>query len=228
MKQNLSRVAFAMFTLGAACGIAGPAVAQVAGGTTTVDANVNESTKLAMGWSVKKTLMGKTVYNDAGQKVGKVEDLIISPDKNVSYVIVGAGGFVGIGRHDVAIPVSQIQDKAGRLVMAGANKDTIKNMPPFTYVTDSAVRDAYIAAAEKDIAKAKTMVSNLEKKASTATGDAKTKMDAEILAFQADIKTADTKLSTLKQATAARWREFEDDVSAATARLRKAMSKPMG
>jgi sporulation protein YlmC with PRC-barrel domain len=90
-----------------------------------------------MGWSVKKTLMGKTIYNDAGVKVGKVEDLIISPDKNVSYLIVGAGGFVGIGRHDVAIPVSQIQDKAGKLVLPGATKDTIKGMPEFAYAKDA-------------------------------------------------------------------------------------------
>ena len=60
-----------------------------------------------MGWSVKKTLMGKTIYNDVGQKIGTVEDLIVSPERNVSYVIVGAGGLVGVGRHDVAIPVAQ-------------------------------------------------------------------------------------------------------------------------
>lgn len=225
MKLHLSQVALALLTLFGACGLA---TAQVAGGTTTMEASVTESTKLAMGWSVKKTLMGKTVYNDAGQKVGKVEDLIISPDKNVSYVIVGAGGFVGIGRHDVAIPVSQIQDKAGRLVMAGANKDTIKNMPQFTYVADSAVRDAYIAAAEKDIAKAKTAVTSLEKKAGAATADAKMKIDADILALQADIKATDGKLSTMKQSSAARWREFEDAVSAATAHLRKLTSQSMG
>lgn len=52
--------------------------------------------------------------------VGKVQDLIISPDANVSYVIVSAGGFVGIGRHDVAIPVTQIQGPSGKLVMTGA------------------------------------------------------------------------------------------------------------
>lgn len=124
MKKHFSSLTahlmFATLTaVGALC-ITGSATAQVAGGTTTVDTSVTESTKLAMGWSVKKTLMGKTIYNDAGEKVGKVEDLIISPDKNVSYVIVGAGGFIGIGRHDVAIPVTQIQDKAGKLVMAGA------------------------------------------------------------------------------------------------------------
>jgi sporulation protein YlmC with PRC-barrel domain len=82
-----------------------------------------------MGWSVKKTLLGKTVYDDAAQKVGKVDDLIISPDRSVSYAIVGAGGFVGLGRRDVAIAASRIEDKAGRLVMAGATQGTIKDMP---------------------------------------------------------------------------------------------------
>ena len=117
--------------------------AQVAGATTTVGVSITESTQLAMGWSVKKTLMGKSVYNDAGQKVGTVQDLIISPDRNVSYVIVGAGGFVGIGRHDVAIPVVQIQDHAGKLIMAGATKDAIKALPRFEYATDTTRRDQF-------------------------------------------------------------------------------------
>ena len=137
MKMNLSTLSLATLALaGGLCGVT-PALAQIAGGTTTVDATITESTQIAAGWSVKKTLMGTTIYNDAGQKVGTVDDLIISPDRNVSYVIVGAGGFVGIGRHDVAIPVTQIKDQAGKLVMAGANKDTIKSMPEFTYAINT-------------------------------------------------------------------------------------------
>jgi sporulation protein YlmC with PRC-barrel domain len=228
MKKNLSSVALAALTvIGALCS-AGPVAAQVAGGTTTVEASVTESTKLAMGWSVKKTLMGKTVYNDAGVKVGKVEDLIISPDKNVSYVIVGAGGFVGIGRHDVAIPVAQIQDKAGKLVMAGATKDSIKAMPEFTYATDTTKRDAFVAAADKDIAKGKAAMASLEKKAGAAAADAKAKIDVDITALQSDLKSAEAKLGDMKQATAVRWKEFEADVSAATARLRKSTEKALG
>ena len=150
MTKKLTRLALAAIAVVGALGSAVPAAAQVAGGTITVDTSVTEVTRLAMGWSVKKTLMGKTVYNDAGQKIGKVDDLIISPDKNVSFVIVGAGGFVGIGRHDVAVPVSQIQDKAGRLVMSGATKDTIKGMPEFTYATDTTRRDQFVAAADKE------------------------------------------------------------------------------
>ncbi len=228
MKKNLSRLALAALTVVGTLCSAGPVAAQVAGGTTTVESNITESTKLAMGWSVKKTLMGKTIYNDAGQKVGKVEDLIISPDKTVSYVIVGAGGFIGIGRHDVAIPITQIQDKSGKLVMAGATKDTIKGMPGFTYATDTSKRDAFVAAADKDIAKGKAAVASLEKKAGAAAADAKTKIDADLTALQSDVKSVEAKLAEMKQATAVRWKEFEADVSAATARLRKSTEKALG
>ena len=115
MKTNLSPLTLATLALAGVLCSAVPARAHVAGGTTAVGVSVAESTQIAMGWSVKKTLMGKTIYNDAGQKVGKVEDLIISPDKSVSYVIVGAGGFVGIGRHDVAVPVTQIEDRRAQV-----------------------------------------------------------------------------------------------------------------
>ena len=225
MKTNLSSMALATLTVVGALCIAGPAAAQVADGTTTVDTRITESTDIALGWSVKKTLMGKTIYNDAGQKVGKVEDLIISPDKNVSYVIVGAGGFVGIGRHDVAIPVSQIQDKAGKLVMPGATKDTIKGLPEFTYANDTTKRDQFIAAADKDIASGKAAVASLEKKSGAAAADAKARIDVDITALKSDVKSAEAKLSELKQANAVRWKEFEADVSAATARLRKSTEK---
>jgi len=228
MKKSLSRLALAMLTLAGVLCTAGPVVAQVAGGSTTVGVAVVESTKVAMGWSVKKTLMGKTIYNDAGQKVGKVEDLIISPDKNVSYVIVGAGGFVGIGRHDVAIPVSQIQDKAGKLVMPGATKDTIKGLPEFTYANDTTKRDQFIAAADKDIASGKAAVASLEKKSGAAAADAKARIDVDITALKSDVKSAEAKLSEMKQAGAVRWKEFEADVSSSTARLRKSVDKAMG
>jgi sporulation protein YlmC with PRC-barrel domain len=223
MKQNFSLVAMATLTLAGAFFSAQPAWAQVAGGTTTVNAAITESTQIALGWSVKKTLMGKTIYNDAGNKVGKIEDLIISPDRNLSYVIVGAGGFVGIGRHDVAIPVSQIQDRAGKLVMPGATQDMIKSMPQFQYANDTARRDQLIAGAEADIAKGKSKLDELQKRAATASTEAKAKIDLQITALQVDVKSAQTKLTELKKAAAVRWKEFESSVSAATARLRKSI-----
>lgn len=223
--MNRQHIRFALISL-AIIGLlasVSPARAQVAGGTT-VGISVMESTQIAKGWSVKKTLMGKTIYNEAGNKVGEVEDLIISPDKSVSYVIVGAGGFIGIGRHDVAIPVVQIQEKGGRLVIPGVTKDMIKNMPEFTYSDDeTSKRDQFVAEADRDIAKGHAKVAELKKQAGAATADTKTKLDRQIKVIQMDIKTAEAKLSEMKKASAVRWNEFEANVNTATARLRKSV-----
>lgn len=223
MKKNLSRLSLATLALAGALCVIGPVTAQVAGGTTTVGVTVVESTQVAMGWSVKKSLMGKTVYNDADQKIGKVDDLIISPDKSVSYVIIGAGGFIGLGRHDVAIPVTKIEERGGKLVMTGATKDTIKAMPAFQYVSDTAGRDRFVAAAEKDIASGKAKVAELEKKSNSAAADVKARIDQQIATLKADVKTAEARLAEMKKATVTRWKEFETSVSEALGRLRKSI-----
>ena len=225
MRKTLSSVTLAIAGVFFA---AVPAAAQVAGGSTTMGISVVESTQIALGWSVKKTLLGKTIYNESGKKVGKVQDIIIAPDKSVSYIIVGAGGFIGMGRHDVAIPVTQIQDQAGKLVMAGATQDMIKSMPQFEYSNDNARRNQVAAAAEKDINLGKAKVLELEKKAGTAAADSKAKIDMQITALQVDLKSVEAKLSEFNQAAANRWKEFEASVSAATARLRKSTESAKG
>ena len=71
MTKHLSPRALATLAVAGAIFSAAPVAAQVAGGTTTFETSITESTTLAIGWSVKNTLMGKTIYNDAGQKVGE-------------------------------------------------------------------------------------------------------------------------------------------------------------
>ncbi len=115
-----------------AVGTGGPVGAQVAG-STTLGVSVEELKMVAVGWSAKKKILGKSVYNDKGEKIGVVDDLIITPDKSVSYAIVGAGGFLGMGKHDVAIPVGQLKEDKGRIVLAGATKDALKAVPKFQY-----------------------------------------------------------------------------------------------
>jgi hypothetical protein len=111
---------------------AGMAVAGVAG-TTTVGVAVEEMKAVALGWSAKRQILDKDVYNDSDEKVGRVEDMIITPDKAVSYVILGVGGFLGLARHDVAIPAGQLKLKGDKLTLPGATKETLKALPPFEY-----------------------------------------------------------------------------------------------
>jgi sporulation protein YlmC with PRC-barrel domain len=98
-----------------------------------IGVTVTQLTELVKGWSVKKKILGHDVYNDKNQKVGKISDLIIGPDKASSFAIVEAGGFLGIGRHEVAIPVKQFKEKDGKFILPGATKEAIKGMPEFHY-----------------------------------------------------------------------------------------------
>jgi len=110
------------------------AIGQQVVGSTQLGVAVAELRDVTTGWSAKRQVLGKTIYNDSGDGIGKVDDIIVAPDKAVSYAIIGAGGFLGVGRHDVAIPVSQIKQQSdGKFILAGATKDAVKAMPPFEY-----------------------------------------------------------------------------------------------
>ena len=111
--------------------------AQVAG-SMSLGKDFTDIDQPAPGWSVKKSILGKFVYNEQGEKVGKVQDLIIDPTRNVSYLIIGAGGFIGVGRHDVAVPASMIKALDGKIVLPGATKDVVKAMPSFEYTSKAA------------------------------------------------------------------------------------------
>ncbi len=128
MKRWIIVVALSFFSLIPV----GYAVAQVAG-STRLGVAVEEMKTVALGWSAKRQVLGQPVYNEQNQKVGIIADLIIAPDTAVSFVIVGAGGFVGLGRHDVAIPVTQLSQKGGKFILPGATKDAIKALPKFEY-----------------------------------------------------------------------------------------------
>jgi hypothetical protein len=119
--------------------------AQIAG-TTTVGVETTTVQIVTAGWSAKKQVIGKTVYNGDGESVGKIDDLIIAPGSAVSTVIVGAGGFVGLKRHQVAIPVSQLQENDGSFVLPGATKAAIKALPAFEYAKPSPARAIPVAA----------------------------------------------------------------------------------
>jgi sporulation protein YlmC with PRC-barrel domain len=102
-------------------------------GTQPLGVSVETTAVVAKGWSGRKDLMGKTVYNDKGEKVGNLKDVIISPDKTASFAIISTGGFVGLDKHDVAIPFSQLQITGSKIDLPGGSKDALKSLPEFEY-----------------------------------------------------------------------------------------------
>jgi sporulation protein YlmC with PRC-barrel domain len=128
LMKSLSTIAVAVLL------IATPAcfAQQVVGSTKLGVANV-ELRDVTTGWSTKRQVLGKNVFNDNGETIGKIDDIIVAPDKAVSYAIIGAGGFLGVGRHDVAIPVGQLKENGGKFILPGGSKDAIKALPEFEY-----------------------------------------------------------------------------------------------
>lgn len=190
-------------------------------GASVIGVTVSEVAEIATGWSVKKSIMGKTIYNEKGDKIGSVDDLIIAPNKTLSYAIIGAGGFLGMGKYDVAIPVTQINEVNGKMELKGATKESIKQMPKFEYAPRTANREAFVANAEQEIQKGKDKLADLNKKASAEKSEMKAKVNAEMVELQQQIKTAEAKLTELKNATEKKWREYEAGVTAAVASVRK-------
>jgi sporulation protein YlmC with PRC-barrel domain len=129
MKSKWAAVLIAASTFGVMCSQAN---AQVAG-AQTIGVSVEQEAIIINGWSAKKSLLGKPIYNEQGQKVGVLHDIIISPDNAASFAIVAAHQFLGVSQHDVAVPFSQIDYADGKLVWAGATKDAVKAIPAFQY-----------------------------------------------------------------------------------------------
>jgi hypothetical protein len=67
--------------------------------------------------------------------VGRIDDLIVAPDDAVSFAIVGAGGFVGLHRHQIAVPINflAIRKDPDGFTLSGASKSAIKALPEFEY-----------------------------------------------------------------------------------------------
>lgn len=135
MKKAYTWLSMAVLAGGLTLGVfTGNVAAQVAG-STTLGITAAEVKTIATGWSAKKQLLEKSVYNDQNEKLGEIEDVIIAPDKSISYAIVGVGGFLGIGEHYVAIPFTQLKAGDKKFVLAGATKEKLKALPKFEYTT---------------------------------------------------------------------------------------------
>ena len=59
-------------------------------------------------WRASK-LVGLNVYNQANEKIGDINEVILDRSGKVAKVILGVGGFLGMGEHDVAVPFDKLK-----------------------------------------------------------------------------------------------------------------------
>lgn len=95
--------------------------------------SATEMSQVVTGWSAKQQILGKTVFNERNEKIGVIDDIVIAPDKQISYAIIGAGGFLWAAKHEVTIATKYFQQKGEKFIVTGVTKESLRKVPEFKY-----------------------------------------------------------------------------------------------
>ena len=84
------------------------ASAQTTSTKTAAAADSAASTHKEGQWRASK-LVGVNVYNEANEKIGDISDVILDKSGKVENVVLGVGGFLGMGEHYVAVAYDKLK-----------------------------------------------------------------------------------------------------------------------
>ena len=59
-------------------------------------------------WRSSK-LIGLNVYNDQNEKLGDISEILLDKSGKVDGVVIGVGGFLGMGQHDIKVEMSKLK-----------------------------------------------------------------------------------------------------------------------
>ena len=97
MKHMIAATSAAFIALSSLHTIAAESIAQ---GTTLAQESQDQ-------WRSSK-LVGVPIYGPDDKSVGKITDMLMGKDGKVAFVVIGVGGFLGIGEKDVAVPFAAV------------------------------------------------------------------------------------------------------------------------
>lgn len=109
--------------------LAGAAFAQTSTTTTTspAPAPVAASDSSYTGnWRASK-VVGLDVYNSSNESLGSINDLLTDQSGNIKAVVLGVGGFLGVGEHLVAVPYDKIKFVTEPVVTASGGSASNSN-----------------------------------------------------------------------------------------------------
>jgi len=70
-------------------------------------------------WRASK-LVGLSVYNEKNESLGSINDMLTDKSGNIKAVVIGVGGFLGVGEHLVAVPLDKVKFVNEPIVYTGA------------------------------------------------------------------------------------------------------------
>jgi len=116
-------------------------------------------------WRASK-LIGVNVYNDNNEKLGDISEILLDKSGKVDGVVIGVGGFLGMGQHDIKVDMSKLKfvDEPVKTSSTSSSSTTgaanrAINTPPATTTTASSGKKWYpdhaiLSGASKDQLKA--------------------------------------------------------------------------
>lgn len=135
------------YLLVAATLVASPAFAQAPAPTPSTPA-ANAQMTTSGQWRASK-LIGVNVYNQQDEKLGEINELILTPAGQIAGAVVGVGGFLGMGERNIMVTMDKLKFSSDPKATTGtsasdhrwypdkavlnASKDQLKAMSEFKY-----------------------------------------------------------------------------------------------
>jgi sporulation protein YlmC with PRC-barrel domain len=88
--------------------------------TTAAPAAASDTSSFKGNWRASK-LVGLNVYNDSNESLGSINDLLTDKSGNIKGVVIGVGGFLGVGEHLVAVAFDKVKFVDDPIAYTGAS-----------------------------------------------------------------------------------------------------------
>ncbi|MBV8794741.1 MAG: PRC-barrel domain-containing protein [Hyphomicrobiales bacterium] len=93
-----------------------------------------DAKEVAKGYRAEELKL-KSVLNDKGDIIGRVDDFIFGRDNGPVYAVLSVGDFDGLNGELVAVPFNSLKldDSSGKIVLPGASREALRKLPVFLY-----------------------------------------------------------------------------------------------
>lgn len=111
--------------------------------TTMSDTSSTSPSSFQGNWRASK-LVGLSVYNEKNESVGSINDMLTDKNGKIVAVVIGVGGFLGVGEHLVAVPMDKVKfvDEPVAYTSASSQPATGGARPSSTTTTGAATAPA--------------------------------------------------------------------------------------
>lgn len=117
--------------------------------TTASPAATSDASSLRGSWRTSK-LVGLNVYNDSNESLGSINDILTDKSGDIKAVVIGVGGFLGVGEHLVAVPLDKVKFVDEPVAYIGAAGAPATGARPSSTTTTGAATTAPAAAPKKN------------------------------------------------------------------------------